>query len=121
MNICKEEKIICFFIGRIVDRLEKFRKENLNFFLELKCFRENILKLEWDLFKKDEEILIFRNDFVDLFSEVCKLRSEFDESNKCKNELKKKIIICFEVEQKFVVRLVIVQEELNKLEISKVM
>lgn len=50
------------------------------------------------MFKKDEEILIFRNDFVDLFSEVCKLRSEFDESNKCKNELKKKIIICFEVE-----------------------
>lgn len=40
-------------IGRIVDRLEKLWKENLNFLLELKFFRENILKLERDLFERD--------------------------------------------------------------------
>ncbi|XP_068708949.1 myosin heavy chain, cardiac muscle isoform-like isoform X2 [Montipora foliosa] len=120
-NIRKEEKIIRPSTGRTADRLEKLRKENSNLSLELKCFRENILKLERDLLKKDEEILTLRNDSVDLSSEVCKLRSELDESNKCKNELKKKITTCSEAEQKLVARLAIVQEELNKLETSKAM
>lgn len=115
MNTRKEETFIRSSTGRTADRLEKLRKENSNLSLELKCFRENILRLERDLLRKDEEILNLRNESVDLSSEVCKLRNELDESNKGETKLKENLTRCSEETEKLVAKLATVQDELDKL------
>lgn len=115
----KEEKSTRSSSGRTADRLEKLRKENSNLSLELKSFRENILKLERDLLRKDQEILDLRNESVDLSSEVCKLRSELDETIKQKTDLERNFARTADVEVKVVTKLAALQEELEKLRTSK--
>lgn len=106
-----EEKSNRSATGRTADRLEKLRKENSNLSLELKSFRENILKLERDLLRKDQEILNLRNESVDLSSEVCKLRSELDESAKNNADQKRSA----EAQEKLAVKLASLEEELEEL------
>ena len=119
INTRKEETLILSSTGRTADRLEKLRKENSNLSLELKCFRENILRLERDLLRKDEEILNLRNESVDLSSEVCKLRNELDESNQGETKLKENLTRCSEETEKLVTKLATVQDELDKLRTSR--
>ena len=116
----KEEKSNRSSSGRTADRLEKLRKENSNLSLELKSFRENILKLERDLLRKDQEILNLRNESVDLSSEVCKLRSELDETIKQKTDLERNFARTADAEGKVVAKLAALQEELGRLTTSKI-
>ena len=111
----KEEKSTRSSTGRTADRLEKLRKENSNLSLELKSFRENILRLEGELLRKDQEMLDLRNESVDLSSEVCKLRSELDESTKEKTGLHRSISRFSQEEEKLVAKIAALQEELKKL------
>lgn len=109
----REEKLARSSSGRTADRLEKLRKENSNLCLELKSFRENILKLEGDVLRKDQEILDLRNESVDLSSEVYKLKSDLDESVKENAVLKRSA----KLEEK---KLATLQEELEILRGSKI-
>lgn len=116
LRTSKEERTTRPPTGRTADRLEKLRKENANLSLELKSFRENILKLESDLLRKDQEILTLRNESVDLSSELCKLRNELDEGVKNKtDELKKSS----EAKAKLASRLALLERELTELRRSK--
>lgn len=115
----KEEKSARSSTGRTADRLERLRKENSNLSLELKSFRENVLKLERDLLEKDQEILNLRNESVDLSSEVCKLRTELDDSEKDKAQQERRLLRFAESEEKLVAKLALLQQELEKLRASK--
>ena len=115
----KEEKAARTSTGRTADRLEKLRKENSNLCLELKSFRENILKLEREMLEKDQEILNLRNESVDLSSEVCKLRSELDDSARDKAHRERRLLRSAETEEKLTAKLDAVQQELEKLRASK--
>ena len=108
----KEERTTHPPTGKTADRLEKLRKENANLSLELKSFRENILKLESDLLRHNQEILTLRNELVDLSSEVCKFRSELDKSVENKtDELKKSS----KAQGKLASRLALLERELMEL------
>lgn len=115
----REEKTARTSTGRTADRLEKLRKENSNLSLELKSFRENILKLEREMLEKDQEILNLRNESVDLSSEVCKLRSELDDSARDKIHRERGILRSAETEKKLAAKLAVLQQELEKLRASK--
>lgn len=115
----KEEKTVRTSSGRTADRLEKLRKENSNLSLELKSFRENILKLERELLVKDQEILNLRNESVDLSSEVCKLRNELDDSVKDQAHQERQLLRTAETEDKLNAKLSVLQQELEKLRASK--
>lgn len=113
LNTRKDEKSTRSSSGRTADRLEKLRKENSNLSLELKSYKENILRLERDLLRKDQEILNLRNDSVDLSSDVCKLRSELDETMKEKTELERNFARIAKAEEKLVTEVAVLQEELD--------
>ncbi|XP_078354015.1 uncharacterized protein LOC144638654 isoform X3 [Oculina patagonica] len=115
----REEKTTRSSTGRTADRLEKLRKENSNLSLELKSFRENILKLERELLEKDQEILDLRNESVDLSSEVCKLRSELDDSAKEKAHQERSLLRSAETEENLIAKLAVLQQEVEKLRTSK--
>ena len=115
----REEKTSRNSTGRTADRLEKLRKENSNLSLELKSFRENILKLEREMLEKDQEILNLRNESVDLSSEVCRLRSELDDSAREKAHRERRLLRSAETEEKLIAKLAVLQRELEKLRASK--
>lgn len=115
----REEKTARNSTGRTADRLEKLRKENSNLSLELKSFRENILKLEREMLEKDQEILNLRNESVDLSSEVCRLRSELDDSAREKVHRERRLLRSAETEEKLTAKLAVLQRELEKLRASK--
>ena len=115
----REEKTARNSTGRTADRLEKLRKENSNLSLELKSFRENILKLEREMLEKDQEILNLRNESVDLSSEVCRLRSELDDSAREKAHRERRLLRSAETEEKLIAKLAVLQRELEKLRASK--
>ena len=116
----REEKTARTSTGRTADRLEKLRKENSNLSLELKSFRENILKLEREMLEKDQEILNLRNESVDLSSEVCKLRSELDDSARDKAHHERSLLTSAETEEKLMAKLAVLQKEVEKLRANKV-
>ena len=115
----REDKRARTSTGRTADRLEKLRKENSNLSLELKSFRENMLKLEREMLEKDQEILNLRNESVDLSSEVCKLRSELDDSARDKAHHERHLLTSAETEEKLVAKLAVLQQEVEKLRESK--
>lgn len=115
----REEKATRPSNGRTADRLEKLRKENSNLSLELKSFRENILKLEREMLEKDQEILDLRNESVDLSSEVCKLRSELDDSAKDKAHQERSLLRSAETEENLMAKLAVLQREVEKLRASQ--
>lgn len=115
----REEKRARTSTGRTADRLEKLRKENSNLSLELKSFRENILKLEREMLEKDQEILNLRNESVDLSSEVCKLRSELDDSARDKAHHERRLLTSAETEEKLLAKLAVLHQEVEKLRASK--
>ena len=101
--------------SRTAGRLEKARNENSNLALELKSFRENLLKLEGQLLEKDQEILSLRNDSVDLSSDINKLRAELDDSLAEKCKLMRQLARRVEEEQSQLVKMSAMQEEIEKL------
>ena len=115
----REEKTTRTSTGRTADRLEKLRKENSNLSLELKSFRENILKLEREMLEKDQEILNLRNESVDLSSEVYKLRSELDDSARDRALQERSLLRSAETEKKLATKLVVLQQELENMRASK--
>jgi len=115
----REQKTTRTSTGRTADRLEKLRKENSNLSLELKSFRENILKLEREMLEKDQEILDLRNESVDLSSEVYKLRSELDDSARDKALQERSLLRSAETEKKLGAKLVVLQQELENMRASK--